>query len=198
MSRESKVVRAEFDDETVAVYQAFSPVIADEALRLGTFGPAFSLGRMTWVKPSFGWMLYRSGYGRKPGQERVLRISIRHDGFRAALAAAVPSSYQAHLFAERSGWDAALRASPVRYQWDPDRDLRLVILPRRAIQLGIAGPFVRRYVDEWIARIEDVTDLAHAIEGGARPEVPEERPYPLDRTTLRALGCTDDAPALAP
>ena len=26
----------------------------------------------------------------KPGQERILRISISHDGFRAALAAAVP------------------------------------------------------------------------------------------------------------
>jgi len=196
VSRDPKVVRAAFDDDGVVVYQAYAPAIADEALRLGSFGPAFSLGRMTWVKPSFGWMLHRSGYGRKPGQERVLRISITHDGFRTALAAAVPSSHQAHLFAERAAWEAALRASPVRYQWDPDRDLALVPLPRRAIQLGIAGPFVRRYVDDWITRVEDVTDLAHAIEGGARPPVPEERPYPLDRATLRSLGCTEDAPAL--
>jgi hypothetical protein len=194
--REPKVVRAAFDDDTVTVYQAYAPAIADEALRLGTFGPAFSLGRMTWIKPSFGWMLYRSGYGRKPGQERVLRISISHEGFRAALAGAVPSSFQRHLYPERDAWAAALRASPVRYQWDPDRDLRLVAQPRRAIQLGIAGPFVRRYVGEWIRRVEDVTALAHAIEAGAQPPVPAERPYPLDPATLRTLGCTDDAPAL--
>lgn len=61
MTREPKVVRAAFDDRAVIVYQAYSPVIAEEAIRLQTFGPAFSLGRMTWIKPSFGWMLYRSG-----------------------------------------------------------------------------------------------------------------------------------------
>lgn len=196
MTREPKVVRAAFDDDTVIVYQAYSPVIGDEALRLGTFGPAFSLGRMTWIKPSFGWMLYRSGYGRKHGQERVLRISISHDGFRAALAAAVPSSFQRHLYPERDAWTAALRASPVRYQWDPDRDLRLVAQPRRAIQLGIAGDFTRRYVAEWIQRIEDVTALAHSIQAGELPPVPDEISYPLDPATLRSLGCTDDAPAL--
>ena len=196
MTREPKVVRAAFDDDAVIVYQAYSPVIAEEALRLGTFGPAFSLSRMTWIKPSFGWMLYRAGYGRKPGQDRVLRISISHEGFRAVLAAAVPSSFQRHLYPERDAWDAALRASPVRYQWDPDRDLVLVALPRRAIQLGIAGDFVRRYVHEWIRRIEDVTGLAHAIQAGERPLVPDEIPYPLEPATLRSLGCTEDAPAL--
>lgn len=196
MTRDPKVVRAAFDDDTVVVYQAYAAAIAEEALARQTFGPAFSRSRMTWIKPSFGWMLYRSGYGRKPDQECVLRISLRHDGFRAVLAAAVPSSFQPHLFAERADWDVALRASPIRYQWDPDRDLRLAPLPRRAIQLGIAGPFVQRYVDEWIARIEDVTDLAHAIEAGATPPRPDERPYPLERATLCSLGCTDDAPAL--
>ena len=34
---------------------------------------------MTWIKPSFAWMLYRSGYGKKPGQERVLRIKLSHE-----------------------------------------------------------------------------------------------------------------------
>jgi len=196
MTRDPKVVRAAYDDDAVIVYQAFSPAIAEEAVRLQTFGPAFSLARMTWIKPSFGWMLYRAGCGRKPGQERVLRISISHDGFRAALAAAVPSGFQSHLYADRAAWSDALRASPVRYQWDPDRDLGLAPLPRRAIQLGIAGDFVRRYVADWIRRIEDVTGLALAIETGGRPVVPEERPYPLEPATLRSLGCTDDAPAL--
>ena len=54
MTRDPKVVRAAFHDDAVVVYQAYSPLIADEALRLGTFGPAFSRSRMTWIKPSFG------------------------------------------------------------------------------------------------------------------------------------------------
>ena len=110
MTREPKVVRAAFDDETVLVYQAYSPVIGEEAIRLQTFGPAFSLGRMTWIKPSFGWMLYRSGYGRKPGQEGVLRISISHEGFRAALAAAWSPPNRQTLLTNREDAKAAKRA----------------------------------------------------------------------------------------
>ena len=52
MIRGPKVVRAAFDDDAVIVYQAYSPVIAEEALRLGTFGPAFSLGRSTDDAPA--------------------------------------------------------------------------------------------------------------------------------------------------
>ncbi|HBB34945.1 MAG TPA: hypothetical protein DDZ80_20145 [Cyanobacteria bacterium UBA8803] len=32
---------------------------------MGNFGKGFSLHRMTWIKPSLGWMLYRSGYATK-------------------------------------------------------------------------------------------------------------------------------------
>ncbi|WP_141653813.1 DUF4291 family protein, partial [Erwinia billingiae] len=32
----------------------------------GTFAsPPFSMTRMTWIKPSFLWMMYRSGWGMK-------------------------------------------------------------------------------------------------------------------------------------
>jgi Domain of unknown function (DUF4291) len=39
------------------------------------------MGRMTWIKPSFNWMTYRSGYATKPGQEVVLGIDIAREGF---------------------------------------------------------------------------------------------------------------------
>ena len=42
-------------------------------------GPKWNPTRMTWIKPSFAWMLYRSGYGHKPGQERILRIKLSHE-----------------------------------------------------------------------------------------------------------------------
>ncbi len=40
---------------------------------------------MTWIKPSFLWMMYRCGWAAKPGQERVLAVRITHEGFAWAL-----------------------------------------------------------------------------------------------------------------
>ncbi len=61
-------------------FQAYSNEIADFALANGKFGgPKWNPTRMTWIKPSFAWMLYRSGYGKKPGQERVLRVKLSHE-----------------------------------------------------------------------------------------------------------------------
>jgi hypothetical protein len=54
-------VRAQFTDRTLTVYQAYPSEIADAAVRAGTFVPPFKRERMTWIKPSFLWMMYRSG-----------------------------------------------------------------------------------------------------------------------------------------
>jgi len=67
-------VRAQYDENTIAVYQAYSPEIAEPALAAGTFVEPFGMHRMTWIKPSFLWMAYRSGWATKPGQTVVLRI----------------------------------------------------------------------------------------------------------------------------
>eukprot|EP00930_Biecheleria_cincta_P057614 TRINITY_DN43515_c0_g1_i1.p1 TRINITY_DN43515_c0_g1~~TRINITY_DN43515_c0_g1_i1.p1 ORF type:complete len:228 (+),score=35.98 TRINITY_DN43515_c0_g1_i1:52-735(+) len=69
----------EWDAEGVYVYQAFCDDIAEWALRHQEFGgPKFDTKRMTWIKPSFAWVLYRSGYGQKNGQTRVSKINISH------------------------------------------------------------------------------------------------------------------------
>ena len=80
---------------------------------------------MTWIKPSFGWMLYRSGYATKHRQTRIVRIKLTHEGFRTVLEAGIATTFDPHLFASRELWESALRTSEVRYQWDPERDLHL-------------------------------------------------------------------------
>lgn len=189
-----RVVLARFDDDGVDVYQAFEPAIADEALGLQRFGDRFALDRMSWIKPSFGWMLYRSGHATKHRQERVLRVTIRHEPFLDMLAVAVPSSWDRDLYATEAAWTAALRGD-ARYQWDPDRDLTSRPLERRALQLGLAGALLRRYAHEAIVRIADVTPLAHAIRdavvtSATWPSVPVERTYPLPPAVARQLGVT--------
>ena len=61
-------IRADYDQHAIIVYQAFRPEIADAALAAGRFVPPFSLGRMTWIKPSYLWRIERSNWGRKPQQ----------------------------------------------------------------------------------------------------------------------------------
>nr|BFE97783.1 hypothetical protein GCM10020185_83190 [Pseudomonas brassicacearum subsp. brassicacearum] len=82
-------IRAVYDDKTIRVYQAYSDAIADSALTRGTFvSPPFKMERMTWIKPSFLWMMYRAGWGFKDeGQKkRILAIDITREGFEWALA----------------------------------------------------------------------------------------------------------------
>ncbi|MFD4786645.1 DUF4291 domain-containing protein [Streptomyces sp. NPDC058459] len=190
----TRQVRAAFDERVVTVYQAYGARIAEPALRAGTFVEPFKLTRMTWIKPSFLWMMYRCGWAAKPDQERVLALDITREGFEWALASSCLSHFDRARFATQADWREALRASPVRVQWDPERDLQLNPLPHRAIQIGLSGEAVPRYVADWIVSVRDVTQLAHEVHGAvraggedaARALLPVERPYPLsDELTAR-------------
>ncbi|MBG0568958.1 DUF4291 domain-containing protein [Actinoplanes aureus] len=189
-------IRAVFDEDSVTVYQAYSPAIAEPAVRAGRFVPPFKRERMTWIKPSFLWMMYRCGWAMKPGQERVLAVSISRAGFEWALANASLSHYVRGLHADRADWQRQLKSAPTRVQWDPERDLRLRELPYRSLQLGLGGAAVPRYVDEWTTGITDVTGLARDIRGrldvgdepGAAALLPAEQLYPLPDSIRARLG----------
>jgi hypothetical protein len=150
---------------------------------------------LTWIKPSFLWMMYRCGWGTKVGQEVVLSVEINRDGFEWALRHASLSSYVRGLHPDRSAWQRELKRAPARVQWDPERDLDLEPLPYRSLQLGLSGEAVRRYADEWTVSISDVTPLAHEIHGLVRDGdrdsaarlLPQERRYPADDELLAHL-----------
>jgi hypothetical protein len=199
--RPGREIRAAHTDSTITVYQAYSPAIALPAVERGRFGPGFKRARMTWIKPSFLWMMYRSSWGSAPGQERVLAVDLDREGFHAALARAVASSWTARLYASQDQWKRALRSSDVRFQWDPERDLQLRALPWRSLQLGLSGEAVDRYVDEWTVAISDVTDRAHRVRallrdgdtGAAATLLPAERPYPLPADLAARIDATPNA-----
>lgn len=181
------IIRAAFSDDAVRVYQAYGPDIALPALAAGRFVPPFDMTRMTWIKPSFNWMMYRSGYATKPGQEMVVGIDITRGGFEWALEHAVLSNYNPSVHASHADWQASLAGAPVRVQWDPERDWQLNVVEHvRAIQIGLSSEAVERYVNEWIVRLEDVTPVAHQLAGGGNSGIisgnrPDklEKPYPL-------------------
>jgi len=195
MSASEHIIRASYSEHSIRVYQAYRPEIALPALQAGRFIPPFSMGRMTWIKPSFNWMMHRSGYATKPGQEVVLGIDITREGFEWALKNAVLSRFTPSVHASPDAWKNLLTAKPVRIQWDPERDWRLQpITGVRAIQIGLSGEAVERYVNQWIVHIEDVTSVARALAATAETGIPPsplpsaaERPYPLDAATAAAI-----------
>lgn len=190
-------IRAAFNGQTIRVYQAYNHAIADSALEHGTFiSPPFKMERMTWIKPSFLWMMYRSGWGKKDnGQSRILAIDITRKGFEWALEHSL-LSYQAREYANKDEWLRIKKATPVRIQWDPERDLYLKPLEYRAIQIGLTNEAVTLFVNEWIQNITDVTDLAveihrlvelNQIDEAVRI-LPIEKAYPINSKIKKHLG----------
>ena len=189
-----KRIYADYDQEGVFVYQAFKAKTVLKATAIGRFGTGFNRNRSTWIKPSFGWMLQRSGYASKHRQDGIARIKISHEGFLAILNQSIHTEFDERSGSSRLFWRRALDLTEVRHQWDPDRDLRGRPNERRAIQIGLSGATVHRYVDEWILGIEDVTELAKEIGRAVKsrmkvlPPCPELKVYELNSELSTKLG----------
>ena len=188
-------ILAAYDDDSVTVYQAYRESIGRHAVEHQRFGGEWSFTRMSWIKPNFLWMMYRSGWAQKPGQEVVLAIRLTRAGFDAILAAAVHSSYVAEVYADAETWKRRVRESEVRLQWDPDHHPKGAKLPRRAIQLGLRGQALREFATSSCLGIDDVSAFvreqhAHVRAGRLHHlELPRERVYPVREPELaRRLG----------
>lgn len=158
-------ILAQYDDDTIIVYQAYRPEIGNFAVKNSYFGGGFSYSRMSWIKPNFLWMMYRSNWGRSQGQEVVLAIRLRRPFFDSLLEQAVPSSYVPELFESHQAWKAAVARSDVRLQWDPDHTPSGGKCERRAVQLGLRGDTLEAYGKNEIVEIIDVSEfVAHQRE----------------------------------
>jgi Domain of unknown function (DUF4291) len=165
LDRESKLpktgrhILAQFDDESIVVYQAYRPAIGLFAANNNYFGGEFSFERMSWIKPNFLWMMYRSDWGTKPGQEITLAVRLKRIAFDRILSEAIHAKYVSNLYKTEKEWKNAVRNSSVRLQWDPDRTPTGTRLERRAIQLGLREEFLKNYAQDWIIDIEDISDF---------------------------------------
>nr|WP_028193541.1 DUF4291 domain-containing protein [Salinispora pacifica] len=203
MSVPARQVRARYSTDTITVYQAYPPQIALPAVATGRFMAPFKRERMTWIKPSFLWMMYRCGWATKPGQERVLSIDITRDGFEWALARACLSHYDRDVHRDKATCSRQLKTSPVRVQWDPERSLELKALPYRSLQVGLSGEAVHRYVDDWVVAITDITPRVHLVrdllrsgdDQAAAAQLPVEHAYPLPAQIATGLNASPNVTA---
>jgi hypothetical protein len=193
--RTERHILAQFTDDAVVVYQAYRASIGRFAAHYKHFGGKFSLSRMSWIKPNFLWMMYRSGWGTKENQEVTLAVWLRRAAFDAILQQAVPSTFVPAVYPDEGAWKRAVQHSAVRLQWDPDHTPAGGTVERRAIQLGLRGAVLAQYTRDWIIDIEDISDfvaeqrpLAQAREY-AGLVTPREAVYPVrNAETVARIG----------
>ncbi len=181
-------IRANYDKDTIVIYQAYSDNIADVALKLQRFASPFSFHRMTWIKPSFLWLMHRSNWGQKTNQQRTLAVHISRAGWEKALSLGTLTHPEPSVFPNASVWETEFANSPVHIQWDTERTLRGAALNHLSIQVGIGRQMIQEYVDQWIVRIEDLTSTVSRIrdllksgdEKNAKRHLPSERVYPIE------------------
>ncbi|BDD11877.1 hypothetical protein FUAX_43090 (plasmid) [Fulvitalea axinellae] len=192
-------IRAVFDEEHITVYQAYRPGIAVPAIKAQKFVPPFKLTRMTWIKPSLLWMMYRSGWGQKEGQEHILAIKIKREGWEWALANSCLSHFDSSVHESHEIWKNSVAESPVRIQWDPEKDIFINKLDYRSIQVGLSGISVEKYVNEWIVSIEDISencrDIYQLVQEKkieeAKALLPQEKIHPLPCDIAKICGASE-------
>lgn len=169
-------ILAQFDEDSIVVYQAYKPKIASAIVASQNFhspeciSAGFSMQRMTWVKTNYLWMMYRSGWASKRDQERVLAITISRDGFEEILRLAGESSTSNQKDLDQ-----------VRLQWDPDHNLDYskVSTGRRAIQLGLRNEILSKFSKEFIRSVTDITDFV--VNNRQKVPNPSELFVPVER-----------------
>lgn len=186
-----KEVFASYNKKYIRIYQAYNPVIASEAVKLQSFGDNFSTDRMTWIKPSFLWLMYRSNWGTKKNQECILAIDVHREFFDRMLKKAILTSPDSMMF-DGNEWEKRFKNTDVYCQWDSDRSLNGSPLNRAAIQIGIKGDALRDFLDNGIYKIEDLTPTVRKWNDRRKKrqlsitELPSEKLYPVNDKKIRS------------
>ena len=189
-------IRADYNQHTITVYQAYNDAIADVAVRDGRFGASFSFNRMTWIKPSFMWMMERSNWGLKKDQQHILAIRIKRTFFDTLLEQAVLTTPEAHVYPHAGILETLFAQANVYVQWDPERSINGKKLEHRSLQLGISRNLISQFNEDAIVAIDDLTPLVRKchnllINGKttqAKSFLPPEKIYPVSAAARKALG----------
>ncbi len=189
-------IRANYDNNTITVYQAYGKAIALPALKNNRFEKPFSFNRMTWIKPSYLWLMERSNWGTKSNQEYILGIKIKKTAWEKALSLGVLTHPDKAIYKNGWDWEQQFKKAKIHIQWDPERSLRGKKLNIRSIQVGVSRFLIEEYNEEWIHEIVDLTPLTKKInqlrKQGKYKEVkrllPKEKIYHLPKDIEQKIG----------
>lgn len=189
-------IRADYTQNTIVVYQSYNKTIAKSAVENQKFSTPFSFNRMTWIKPSFLWMMERSNYGQKSNQECTLAIHIKREAWEKALRLAVLTSPEKRVYPDSQNWEEQFEKAHIYVQWDPERNIKGNKLEYRSIQVGISRHLIEEFNEEWIVKIEDYSPLVKKIlsltkqgeYNKAKKLLPIEKIYPLPHEIAHKIG----------
>jgi hypothetical protein len=170
------------------VFLAFPSVLVED----GAFTHRVNRYRMTWIKTSLLWTLWRSDWGTKQGMNKILQVPVSAPYLNDLMSNAAP------------GKATAERATI--YQDDPDRRIigrrwqrnqPYFVKAGRTRHFGLRNDSLERFIEEVCpGNLDDITVLAREIEA-ERPKHPrhslmdrlglEERRYSLSTHRLTLL-----------
>ena len=126
--------------------------------------------------------------------EAIAKIKLSHNAFLEILSNTVPSQFDNLRYENEISWKSNFEKSDIIHQWDPDRTLDGRKLERKAIQIGLRGEAIKKYVNEWIIGVEDVTELSKEIFTAVKlgeesiDAIPELREYPIPEILQKIIG----------
>ena len=193
-----KFIIGQYDKKSIIVYQAFKDSIAEYAVQNQKFGGEdYDLHRTTWLKPSFLWMMYYSGWAKKENQENVLAIRMSRKNFDEMLRHSVMSTFYKSLYPSNESWKKQLDGTDVMLQWEPYYDLHGNKSDRMAVKIGIKGDILQRFNNEWIEEIQNITPYVEEQQSLLKAnklqkiKIPRERAYaPADLNILNKIDAT--------
>ncbi|EQC38959.1 hypothetical protein SDRG_03914 [Saprolegnia diclina VS20] len=163
-----RVVLAHQTSSHVVVYQAYNAklaaaIVAAQCLHAPSVVAAgYSLQRMTWIKPNFLWMMFRSKWATAINQEGILALYVQRDAFNQLITDGVLSTCEDGAVT-RDEWTQRILNSNIRLQWDPDHvPDGSRHLGRRALQIGLRGDALLAFSSSMVDGIVDVTDFVAA------------------------------------
>jgi hypothetical protein len=196
MSKKTQEIRAKYTNDTITVYQAYNRQIALKAIENNKFEAPFSFNRMTWVKPSYLWLMARSNWGTKSNQEYILGIEIKRSSWEKALSNGVLTHPDKNVYKSGREWETEFKKAKVHIQWDPERTIRSAKMDIRTIQVGISRDWIIEYNTEWISQIVDYTPLTKKINAlrkqgkykEAKKLLPKEKLYEVPVIVQNRIG----------
>lgn len=188
-------IRALYDRDTITVYQAYNQQIAQLAVQQQKFVSPFSFQRMTWIKPSFLWLMERSHWATKSNQNHILAIRIQRDFWEYLLQQSIHTDPTLSAHKNGEHWFESFENAKVHIQWDPERNLKGTKLEQRSIQIGISRFLIQAFNNTAIHSIQDITPLVTKMAQfrrlgkykHAEKLLPKQRIYPLNDALKKHL-----------
>ena len=105
----------ENDWSQFVVYQSLPREIAEAAVQQQRFVSPFNFHRLSWIKPSFLWMMHRSNWGRL--DDCVLEICVKKEAILEFLAQSISSKYESSGVKKRE-WDEFMQHFSEWERWN--------------------------------------------------------------------------------